>query len=192
MTSILRIDSSPRKGASVSRALADKVVARFGASTVVERDVTAGLPVVGESWIGANFTPADDRTDAQKAELALSDSLVAELQAADVVVISLPIWNFGIPASLKAWVDLVARAGLTFSYTAEGPKGLLEGKRAVLVVASGGTEVDSQIDFATGYMRHVLGFIGIHDVDVVAADRMMVDPEASQSKANAAIEALAA
>jgi FMN-dependent NADH-azoreductase len=192
MTSILRIDSSPRKGTSVSRDLADKVIARLAPATVVARDVSPGLPVVDADWIDANFTPADARTDAQRATLALSDSLVAELQAADVVVISLPIWNFGIPASLKAWVDQVARAGVTFRYTAEGPQGLLEGKRAVLALASGGTEIDSQVDFATGYLRHVLGFIGIHDVDVVAADRLAVDAEASQSKANAAIAALAA
>lgn len=192
MTSVLRIDSSPRKDISVSRQLADKVVDRLAPSTVVRRDVSGGLPVAGAEWIGANFTPAETRTPAQRDELALSDSLVAELQAADVVVISLPIWNFGIPSSLKSWVDLVARAGVTFQYTAEGPEGLLTGKRAVLVVTSGGTEVGSQIDFATGYMRHVLGFIGLHDVEVVAADRMAVDAEASHAKANAAIAALAA
>lgn len=192
MTTVLRIDSSPRKGTSVSRDLADKIVGRLGATQVVTRDITSGLPAVGEAWIGANFTPADDRTDAQRNELALSNELVAELQAADTIVISLPIWNFGIPSTLKAWVDQVARAGLTFSYTAEGPKGLLEGKRAVLAIASGGTEVGSEIDFATDYMKHVLGFIGIHDVEVVAADRMMVDADASMAKANAAIDALAA
>lgn len=192
MTSVLRIDSSPRTVTSVSRQLADKVVDRLAPGTVVRRDVSGGLPVVGEEWIGANFTPAENRSPAQRDELGLSDSLVAELAAADVVVISLPIWNFGVPSSLKSWVDLVARAGVTFQYTSEGPKGLLTGKRAVLVVASGGTEVGSQIDFATSYMRHVLGFIGIQDVDVVAADRMAIDAEASQSKANAAIEALAA
>lgn len=192
MTSVLRIDSSPRTVTSVSRQLADKVVDRLAPDTIVRRDVSGGLPVVGEKWIGANFSPAENRSPAQRDELGLSDRLVSELAAADVVVISLPIWNFGVPSSLKSWVDLVARAGVTFQYTSEGPKGLLTGKRAVLVVASGGTEVGSQIDFATSYMRHVLGFIGIQDVDVVAADRMAIDAEASQSKANAAIEALAA
>ncbi|MEM9395749.1 MAG: NAD(P)H-dependent oxidoreductase [Pseudomonadota bacterium] len=192
MTTVLRIDSSPRKGHSVSRDLGDKIVARLGAENVTNRDISGGLPAVGEAWIGANFTPAADRSDTQRSELSLSDELVAELQAADVIVISLPIWNFGIPSTLKAWVDQVARAGVTFSYTAEGPKGLLEGKRAVLAIASGGTEVGSEIDFATDYMKHVLGFIGIHDVEVVAADRMMVDADASMAKANAAIDAIAA
>jgi FMN-dependent NADH-azoreductase len=124
--------------------------------------------------------------------LALSDSLVAELQAADTVLITLPIWNFGIPSTLKAWIDQVARAGVTFRYTPDGPVGLLEGKRAILAVASGGTEVGSAIDFATDYLRHVLGFIGIHEVEIVAADRLMVDADASHAKADAAIDALAA
>lgn len=192
MTSVLRIDSSPRSDASISRALADRIVDRLAPAQITTRDVSPGLPVIDADWIGANFTPAAERSPAQIETLALSDTLVAELQAADVVVISLPIWNFGIPASLKAWIDLVARAGLTFQYTAEGPKGLLEGKRAILAIASGGTEVGSQIDFATEYMKHVLGFIGVHEVEIVAADRLMVDAEASHAKADAAIEALAA
>ncbi|ABV92103.1 FMN-dependent NADH-azoreductase 1 [Dinoroseobacter shibae DFL 12 = DSM 16493] len=132
------------------------------------------------------------RTADQRAVLALSDSLVAELQAADTVLITLPIWNFGIPSTLKAWIDQVARAGVTFRYTPDGPVGLLEGKRAILAVASGGTEVGSAIDFATDYLRHVLGFIGIHEVEIVAADRLMVDADASHAKADAAIDALAA
>ncbi|WP_424968030.1 FMN-dependent NADH-azoreductase [Dinoroseobacter sp. S375] len=192
MTSVLRIDSSPRSDASISRALADRIVDRLAPAQISARDVSPGLPVIDADWIGANFTPAAERSPTQIETLALSDTLVAEVQAADVVVISLPIWNFGIPASLKAWIDLVARAGLTFQYTAEGPKGLLEGKRAILAIASGGTEVGSQIDFATEYMKHVLGFIGIHEVEIVAADRLMVDAEASHAKADAAIEALAA
>ncbi|MEM1079112.1 MAG: NAD(P)H-dependent oxidoreductase [Pseudomonadota bacterium] len=192
MTHVLRIDSSPRSDASVSRALADRIVARMAPTETTARDVSPGLPVIDADWIGANFTPAADRGDEQVEILALSGTLVAELQDADVVVISLPIWNFGIPASLKAWIDLIARAGLTFQYTAEGPKGLLEGKRAILAIASGGTEVGSQIDFATDYLTHVLGFIGIDEVEVVAADRLMVDADASHAKADAAIEALAA
>ncbi len=86
------------------------------------------------------------------------------MQAADTLVIGLPIYNFGVPAALKAWVDQVARAGVTFRYTETGPKGLLTGKRAIIAVASGGTEAGSDVDFATGYIRHVLGFIGITDV----------------------------
>ncbi|MEQ8367502.1 MAG: NAD(P)H-dependent oxidoreductase, partial [Roseicyclus sp.] len=138
----------------------------------------------------ANFTPADARSDDQKAKLALSDDLVAELKAADTIVIGLPIYNFGVPAALKAWVDQVARAGVTFQYSEYGPKGLLDGKRAIVVVASGGTEAGSDIDFATGYIRHVLAFIGITEVDFVAADRMMIDADATLKSANAQVEAL--
>ena len=189
---VLRIDSSPRRGQSVSRDLADRVIEKLTPAQIVTRDVTEGLPPVSEAWIEANFTPADQRSVGQVAQLSLSDELVAELESADVVVISLPIWNFGIPSTLKAWIDQVARAGQTFRYTADGPVGLLEGKRAIITVASGGTEVGSAIDFATGYLQHVLGFIGIHEVEVVAADRMMVDADTSMKNAEAAIEKLAA
>jgi len=128
--------------------------------------------LITEDWIGANFTPADQRSDEQRQILALSDSLVDEIARADTLVIGLPIYNFSVPASFKAWIDLVARVGLTFAYTETGPKGLLTGKRAIIAVASGGTTVGSDADFATGYVRHVLGFIGITDVTLIAADAM--------------------
>lgn len=188
---VLHIDASARHTGSTSRALTKRIAEKLG-ETVVTRDLTNALPQIDENWINANFTPADDRTDAQKQVLALSDDLIAEIKAADVVVIGVPIYNFGVPASLKAWVDLVARAGVTFRYTENGPQGLLTGKRAVLAVTSGGTEMGSDIDFATGYMKHFLGFIGIHDVEVVAADRQMVDGEAATARADNAIDALAA
>ncbi|MEL7104825.1 MAG: NAD(P)H-dependent oxidoreductase [Pseudomonadota bacterium] len=194
-THILKIDSSARSDGSISRELGADVIAHLakaGPVDVAERDVSTGLPVVSSDWIGANFTPADDRSAAQRDELALSDALVAEVTAADVLVIGLPIYNFGLPASLKAWIDLIARAGVTFRYTENGPKGLLEGKRAIVTVASGGTEVGSDIDFATDYLRHVLGFIGITDVTFVTADRMMVDADASLARAKSQIDALAA
>ena len=146
---------------------------------------------VDEQWLGANFTDPAQRTAEQRALLGPSDRLVAQLEAADVVVIGAPIYNFGIPAALKAWVDMVARARVTFRYTEQGPVGLLEGKRAILVMASGGTPVGSGIDFASGYLRHVLGFIGIHEVDVIAADRAMVSgAEAALASALAQLDAL--
>ncbi|NKX43315.1 FMN-dependent NADH-azoreductase [Roseicyclus persicicus] len=189
---LLRIDASARRSGSVSRDLTDRIVARFGPDTsVVTRDLADGLPLIDEAWVTANFTPADPRTPEQRAALALSDTLVAELQAADTVVIGVPIYNFGVPAALKAWVDLVARAGVTFRYSATGPVGLLTGKRAILVVASGGTAAGSELDFATGFLRHVLGFIGITEVDIVTADRLMLDPEATLASAAAQVEALA-
>ena len=188
--SILRIDASARRDGSVSRDLSDRIIARFAEANVTARDLAEGLPLIDEDWVGANFTPAEQRTDAQKAKLALSDTLIEEIKAADTLIIGLPIYNFGVPAALKAWVDLVARAGVTFQYTEQGPKGLLEGKRAVVAVASGGTEAGSAIDFATGYIRHVLGFIGIHDVEFVTADRLMVDADASMQAALAQLDAL--
>lgn len=191
MTHILRIDASARKTGSVSRDLTTQIIARIGGD-VTTRDLATAIPQIDEAWITANFTPADQRTAEQTATLSLSDTLVAEIAAADTLVIGLPIYNFGVPAALKAWVDQVARAGVTFQYTETGPKGLLQGKRAIVAVASGGTEAGSDLDFATGYLRHVLGFIGITDVTFVTADRLMVDAEASHETAQRQIDALAA
>lgn len=193
MTStILHIDTSARRAGSVTRQLSSRIVDHLHADEVIRRDLSDPLPLIDETWIGANFTPAGDRDETQRDVLALSDSLVSELRRADTIVIGLPIYNFGVPAAFKAWVDLVARAGETFRYSEAGPEGLLTGKRTILAVASGGTQVGSEIDFATTYARHVLGFIGITDVEVVAADRLAIDPEGSMSAANDAVEHLAA
>ena len=180
---VLKVDSSARREGSVTRRLADRAIAELGEGgtevTTIIRDVAAGLPVVDEAWVAANFTDPAERTAEQKARLALSDTLVAEVKAADVLLIGVPIYNFGIPAALKAWVDLIARARETFRYTENGPEGLLTDKRAILVLASGGTTVGSEIDFATGYLKHIMSFIGITDVTVIAADRLMFDSEES-------------
>lgn len=189
-TAILRIDTSARRQGSVSRDLTNRIVARFPVATVATRDLADGLPLIDETWVGANFTPSEQRSAEQRDALALSDSLITELQAADTLVIGLPIYNFGVPATLKAWVDQVAPAGVTFRYTDTGPQGLLTGKRAIVAVASGGTEAGSEIDFATGYLRHVLGFIGITEVDFVNADRLMLDAEGTLRAAHGQIEAL--
>lgn len=189
---VLRIDASARRDGSVSRDLTDKVIDHLAPAQVITRDLAHGLPLLDEAWVGATFTPADERTPGQAETLALSDTLIAEITAADTLVIGLPIYNFGVPAALKAWIDQIARVGVTFQYTETGPKGLLSGKRAIVVVASGGTEVGSEIDFATGYIRHVLGFIGIHDVTLVTADRLMIDADAALSSATAQVGALAA
>ena len=177
MTHILRIDASMRHDGSTTRTLTDATVEKLAASgaTVTTRDLADGVQIIDQDWIGANFTEPQDRTPQQVERLTQSDTLIAELQAADIVVIGMPIYNFGIPAALKAWIDQVARARVTFRYTENGPQGLLTGKRAIIVAASGGTGVDSDIDFATPYLRHALGFIGIHDVQVIAADQQMMN-----------------
>lgn len=173
---VLEIAASGRNEGSVSRMLSADVVAaleeRHGSIELTRRELKDGVPLVDDAWINANFTPAEERSAAQRATLAESDALVAELKAADVLIIGAPIYNFGIPAALKAWVDMVARARLTFRYTENGPQGLLDGKKAYVVIASGGVPVDSPVDFATPYLRHALSFIGITDVDVIAADRL--------------------
>ena len=191
---ILRVDASGRQQGSSSRELTSYLLsgldARVASTEVRVRDLAESLPHVDQSWIEANFTAPEERTEQQQRVLALSDSLVEELQQADVVVIGMPIYNFGVPAALKAWVDLIARARLTFRYTENGPVGLLTGKRAVLVVASGGVPVDSDIDFATPYMRRALNFVGITDIKVVAADGQNARGEEALQEARGDIDKL--
>ncbi|MEO9573179.1 MAG: NAD(P)H-dependent oxidoreductase [Tateyamaria sp.] len=187
----LHIDSSARFQGSVTRDLSAQIVSKF-AGLVIRRDLSEALPQITENWVNANFTPADQRDATQIDTLALSDQLVGELKEAETIVIGVPVYNFGIPAALKAWVDLVARAGVTFKYSESGPVGLLEGKRVILAVATGGTPVGSEIDFATGYMKHVLGFIGITNVQIIAADRVMAQGEEAIAGAKADIQKLAA
>ena len=191
---ILHIDASARFEGSVSRALSQSLVETLSSpeTNVIQRDIGAApLPIITGDWVGANFTPDDQRSDAQKETLALSDELIAELEAADTIVFGVPIYNFGVPATFKAWVDLVARARKTFKYSESGPVGLLEGKSAYVVIASGGTESGSEIDFATPYVRHVLGFLGIHDVTVIAADQLMATGDDKIAAARAQIAAIA-
>lgn len=189
---VLRIDASARTEGSVSRQLADAVIDRLSADHVVTRELTASIPQIDGAWLAANMTPADQRSAAQRDTLALSDTLIDEIHAADTIVIATPIYNFGVPSSLKAWVDMIARAGITFKYTDTGPVGLLEGKRVIFAIASGGTEVNGPIDFATPWLRHVMGFVGITDVQVVRSDRQMVDPDASKARAEEDLHNLAA
>jgi FMN-dependent NADH-azoreductase len=193
-TRILEVSASGRRTDSVSRMLSrdliDALESRHGTVTTTRRDLANGVGLVDEDWIGANFTDEEERTPAQQDRLADSDALVAELKDADVIVIGTPIYNFGIPASLKAWVDMIARARLTFRYTENGPEGLLQGKKAYVVVASGGVPVDSAIDFATPYLRQALRFVGITDVDIVAADQLNQDGADSIDAARARIAVL--
>ena len=196
MTNILRVESSIKGEASVSRKLTDRIVARLTAAdpdaTVTLRDLSTGVPHIDGDWIGAVYTPAEARSPDQADRAAYSDALLAEVRAADILVIALPVYNFGVPAPLKGWIDHLARKGETFQYTEAGPEGLLKGKRAIVALSSDGTKIGSEIDFASGYIRHMLGFFGITDVDFIAADQMIFGPEETLKKAEAQIDALAA
>jgi FMN-dependent NADH-azoreductase len=190
-TRVLAVNASGRSAASVTRQLSRDLIAalddRYGNVEVTSRDLADGVPFVDQAWIEANFTPAESRSAEQREALAYSDSLVAELQQADVVVIGAPIYNFSIPASLKAWIDMIARARLSFRYTENGPEGLLKDKKAYIVVASGGVPVGSPVDFATPYLRHVLSFVGITDVEIIAAEKLNTQADDAMDAARARI-----
>lgn len=187
---VLNIQASARHDGSVTRQLSDKILTKIAADQTITRDLATGLPLLDAAWLAANFTLADDRTDVQRETLALSDSLITEIKQADTIVIGSPVYNFSVPAVLKAWIDQIARVGVTFKYTPDGPVGLLSGKRAIIVIASGGTPVGSDIDYASGYLKHIMGFIGITDVTIIAADALGNDADAKIAAANDDIKQL--
>lgn len=189
---ILRIDSSARQQDSVSREIGNEVVRRLTTrhpgAEVIHRDLAAGVPHIDGDWVAANFTPAQARTPAHRARLAASDEAVATLRDADAVVLTAPVYNFSVPSVLKAWIDHVCRAGLTFRYTADGPQGLLADRPVYLVMASGGVPLGSAVDFASGYLRQVFRFLGIEDVRLVGAERVAADAAAAREAALEALE----
>ena len=136
---VLSVQSSGRVEGSVSRSLSTTLIKKLKPSVTMIHDLTHGVPFVDAEWMKANFTSVSERTAEQSSTLAYSDSLVEDLLAANIIVIGLPIYNFGVSASLKAWIDMVAHVGRTFRYTESGPVGLLTNKKAIIVVASGGT-----------------------------------------------------
>ena len=170
---ILEVQASARGEHSISRSLTADLIAaltdRHEKVDIARRDLALGLPFIDEAWVTANFTPDEERTSAHQQTLARSDDLVAELQAADVIIIGAPIYNFSVPAVLKAWIDMIARARLTFRYTESGVEGLLRNKKVYVVVPSGGVPVGSPMDFATPYLRHALGFVGITAIEFIGA-----------------------
>lgn len=194
---ILRIDSSIKPEGSISRQLTDDILSRLTqahpGAEVTSRDLGADpLPATDGHWIGAISTPAAERTAEQARTVELSDSLIAELKAADTVVIGLPVYNFAAPAQLKTWFDQLARAGETFKYTETGAVGLVENTRAIVAYSSNGTRFGSDIDFASGYVRQMLGFFGITDVQFVASDHYAIDPASSIKAANDGVAKIAA
>ena len=187
MTNVLQVDASMRTEGSISRSLADKLITQLNADALTRRDLANGTSIIDQEWINANFTDPADRTEQQKQTLLTSDDYVNELKAADVLVIATPIYNFHVPAALKAWVDLVARARETFRYTETGPVGLLKNKKAYIIVTSGGTALQSEYDFVTAWLTHILSFIGIDDVTYVDASALMMNEDEAVSRATSAI-----
>jgi len=179
MPTLLQIDSSPRS-ASVSGQLAARYVAQWkqqnpGAAVIRHNTSLEKLPYVDEAMLNAMFTPEEARGQEQLQSLALSDKLVEELLAADVLVLAVPMWNLGIPASLKAWVDLISRAGKTFRYTATGVESLVPaGKKVVVFTARGGSypagTMAQAFDQQEPYLRAVFGFLGLTDVTFIHAE----------------------
>src|ERR1017187_3998526 len=173
MSTLLHIDSSPLYGRSVSRELTAAFVTQWKAShpdgRVVDRDLNAtAMPPITAEWVGAAYTPEEARTPEQNELLALSDTPLAELEQADEYVFGVPMHNFGVPSVLKLWIDQFARVGRTFSYTGGTPKGLLTGKKATFIIATGGiydpqTQMAS-FNFVEPYLRSVFGFLGVTDV----------------------------
>ena len=194
MTTILHIASSTRGNESATGLLASELIERVGGAdaTVVKRTLADGVPQLSVAATAElTATQADRSADAADV-LTSADELIAELQAADVLVIGAPIYNFGPPSSLKAWADLVARAGTTFAYTETGPAGLLADRPTYIVAASGGTPIGGEIDFGTRWLRQFLNFLGIIDITVIGADGMAMDPDAGLAAARSQIARVAA
>ena len=189
MSNILVIDSAVSGEASVSRGLVREAVAALAPATVTWHDLGADpIPHLADANLaGVRGTPA---TEAEIATRALSDRLIAELRAADTIVIGAPMYNFSISTALRAWFDHVLRAGETFRYTEQGPQGLLTGKKVIVIESRGGlySEGPAQaIDFQEPYLRHLLGFIGLTDVTFVRAEKIGYGPEARAAAVDAAV-----
>ena len=187
---ILHVDSSPLGDRSVSRKLTAQTVsalqARYPDSTIIVRDLgTTPLPHLDGVTLGAFFTPPDQRTTALNDAAILSDRAVDEVLAADIIVIGVPMWNFGIPSALKAWIDHIVRAGRTFKYGAAGPESLLpKGKRAIVVSSRGGVYSAGpmqMMDYQETYLKAVFGFIGLTDISFVRAEGMAMGEDAVKS-----------
>jgi FMN-dependent NADH-azoreductase len=181
---ILQINASARSQGAQSTRLADLVVERLrtdhSQSHLIVRDLAVTPhPVLDEPALQALFTPADQRTPEQAARVALDDALIAELQGADALVLAVPMYNFGISAQLKNWLDGVARAQVTFRYTEQGPQGLLTGKTVYVALARGGKYRDTAADSQVPYLKTILGFLGMTDVRFVYAEGLAMGADAA-------------
>jgi FMN-dependent NADH-azoreductase len=181
---ILQINASARRDGANSTKLANRVTERLLAAnpgaTVTLRDLAANpVPALDEAMLGALFTPAEQRSAEQAAAVAVYDALIAELQAHDTIVLGVPMYNFGVSTQLKNWIDAVARAGVTFQYTETGPVGLVEGKTVYAACARGGMYRGTPNDSQTPYLKAVLGFLGMSDVNFVYAEGLNMGPDAA-------------
>ena len=196
MSTVLKINASLFAANGQSSQLAERFVAAWQAShpgaRVVERDLTTHpVPHLDAARFTAFLVQPEARSAEQQAVVAFSDALIAELRAADVIVLGLPMYNFGIPSQLKAYFDHLARAGVTFRYTANGSEGLLNGKKAIILAARGGKYAGTAKDSQTAYVRDFLGFIGITDVEFVYAEGLNMGDDSRSSSLAAAQSELA-
>ncbi|TXR48357.1 FMN-dependent NADH-azoreductase [Phyllobacterium endophyticum] len=195
MSSILLITSSPRGSAShstrVATELALKLQAKKPGAKITTRDLANNpLPHIDADYATGIYTPAESRSRQQQSVVGVSDALVDELLAADAIVIATGLINFNISSTLKAWIDHIARAGKTFSYGADGPKGLVTGKKVYLVIASGGVYSSgpaASFDHATPYLKATLGFLGMTDVEVIRIEGVAMGPEAEEKAVTSAL-----
>ena len=188
---IYQIDCSARKKGSASRELAKKLLEKIKKSEdeVIYRDLDDEMLFVAGLTESGMSIPEDERTEQNKKMFELSDKLVKELKDSDIIIISTPIYNFGPPATLKAWSDLAARVKSTFKYSPDGKQiGLLENKKVYLIITSGGTKVESKDDYLTPWLKHVLNFFGIKNIQTISADQMSIDYDGSIKKAEEEIK----
>ena len=181
---ILQINASARSAGANSTRLADAITARLltqNPEAVLElRDLASDPhPVLDEPALTALFTPAEQRTPEQAARVALDDALIAQVQAVDAIVLGVPMYNFGVPVQLKTWIDAIARAGVTFRYPATGPEGLVKGKKVYVALARGGLYRDTPADSQTPYLKNVLAFLGMTDVEFVFAEGLAMGAESA-------------
>lgn len=194
---ILQINASARSEGANSTRVANTIVNRLKAANqcakVTLRDLAVTPhPMLDEAALGALFTPADQRTPEQAARAALDDALIAEIQAHDTIVLGVPMYNFGVSVQLKNWIDAIARVGVTFHYTETGPEGLLKGKKVYVALARGGLYRGTDKDAQVPYLKTVLGFLGMTDLQFIYAEGLAMGPEAAEkgfAQAEADLEA---
>lgn len=181
---ILQINASARREAANSTRVANSISARLQsvnpAARLTVRDLAVTPhPVLDEAALGALFAPAEKRSAEQAARVALDDALIAEVQAADAIVLGVPMYNFGVPVQLKNWIDAIARNGVSFRYTEQGPVGLLKGKTVYVALARGGSHRGTEADSQVPYLKTVLGFLGMSDVHFIYAEGLNMGAEAA-------------